>query len=395
MDSLHISIPDSVDSNDSFNTFNRNKRASMSSVRSGASMSSPYETSSDFLSFNDNQSPAMQRRPSKKGVSTFISKLYTMVEDGRHQNLISWNPNGTSFFVCNATQFAQEVLPEYFKHSNFSSFVRLLNMYGFHKINKSPRGQRGNNENEIWEFSHPKFQHGRSDILKEIKRKAMDSELLRRETGDIHASFAMLQMSQADLLQQFYILQDNFSNLLQGFEETKKVQFQQQQIINQLAERQGLSQNDILQMQNDNEHHFESPTAHSNNHSNTASPLTVFVTSPAVDHHQIHHNDAYSPMQFVSDQHNWDNNGMGLQHPLQATPDVTMSMYDTSNSPSPAPMSPNMFDTAVNTPLPPSPVPSVMLGSLNTTDNNNTYRDSLQFQPLKYKESDTLGLGLS
>ncbi|OAD07498.1 heat shock factor-type transcription factor, partial [Mucor lusitanicus CBS 277.49] len=94
-----------------------------------------------------------------------------MVEDGRHQNLISWNPNGTSFFVCNATQFAQEVLPEYFKHSNFSSFVRLLNMYGFHKINKSPRGQRGNNENEIWEFSHPKFQHGRSDILKEIKRK--------------------------------------------------------------------------------------------------------------------------------------------------------------------------------------------------------------------------------
>lgn len=77
----------------------------------------------------------------------------------------------------------------------------------------------------------------------------MDSELLRRETGDIHASFAMLQMSQADLLQQFYILQDNFSNLLQGFEETKKVQFQQQQIINQLAERQGLSQNDILQMQ--------------------------------------------------------------------------------------------------------------------------------------------------
>jgi hypothetical protein len=51
-----------------------------------------------------------------------------MVEDGRHQNLISWNPSGTSFFVCNAQQFAQEVLPEYFKHSNFSSFVRLLNM---------------------------------------------------------------------------------------------------------------------------------------------------------------------------------------------------------------------------------------------------------------------------
>jgi hypothetical protein len=122
-----------------------------------------------------------------------------------------------------------------------------MKRFGFHKINKSPRGQRGNNENEIWEFSHPKFQHGRSEILKDIKRKAMDSELLRRETGDIHANFAMLQMSQTDLLQQFYILQGNFSNLLQGFEETKKIQQQQQLIIHQLAERQGLSSSDILQ----------------------------------------------------------------------------------------------------------------------------------------------------
>jgi hypothetical protein len=83
-------------------------------------------------------------------------------------------------------------------------------------------------------------------MLKEIKRKAMDSELLRRETGDIHASFAMLQLSQADLLQQFYILQDSFSSLLQGFEETKKVQLQQQIIIRQLAEKQGLQQGDLM-----------------------------------------------------------------------------------------------------------------------------------------------------
>lgn len=61
-------------------------------------------------------------------LSTHAHINVSMVEDSRHQNLISWNPSGTSFFVCNATQFAQEVLPEFFKHSNFSSFVRLLNM---------------------------------------------------------------------------------------------------------------------------------------------------------------------------------------------------------------------------------------------------------------------------
>lgn len=375
-DSLQISIDS--DPNDPYSVFNRSKRSSISSIRSGASISSPYEPPSDFLSFNEDQIQ-MQRRPSKKGVSTFIGKLYSMVEDGRHKNLISWNPSGTSFYVCNAAQFAQEVLPEFFKHSNFSSFVRLLNMYGFHKINKSPRGQRGNNENEIWEFSHPKFQHGRSDILKDIKRKAMDSELLRRETGDIHASFAMLQMSQADLLQQFYILQDNFSSLLQGFEESKKVQMQQQAIIRQLAERQGLSQNDILRemkMEGNDTNCYQQQVQPKT--SATQSPVTVLVTSPS----ENNGNDGYNPMQFVSNEHQWDPSQQ-LQHPLQTTPDVTMSMYDTSNSPSPSPISPNMFDAAINTPLPPSPVPGLMINSMS--DHNQ----------IRYGDVNTLGLGFT
>ncbi|CAO3650667.1 unnamed protein product [Cunninghamella echinulata] len=172
----------------------------------------------------------------KRSISTFISKLYAMVGDPKTNQLISWNPSGTSFLVCNATLFSQEVLPIHFKHCNFSSFVRQLNMYGFHKINKSPRGQRGCNENEIWEFSHKHFQYGRPDSLIDIKRKAMDSELLRRETGDIHTSFAMVQLSQADLLQQFHTLQDNYSNLLTQFEEMKKTQLQQQIILRQLLE---------------------------------------------------------------------------------------------------------------------------------------------------------------
>ncbi|CAO3644964.1 unnamed protein product [Mucor fragilis] len=236
LNSLHITVPQP----DPFNPYShRNSRSSLSSTGSSNSPLSPPNDGN----WEPNEIDDGNRRSAKRGVSTFISKLFSMVSDRRNQHLISWNPSGSSFLVCNATRFAQEVLPEHFKHSNFSSFVRQLNMYGFHKINKSPRGQRGNNENEIWEFSHPKFQRGRPDILEDIKRKAMDSELLRRETGDIHASFAMVQLSQADLLQQFRVLQENFANLLQGFEEMKKVQLQQQIIIRKLAERQGLPTN--------------------------------------------------------------------------------------------------------------------------------------------------------
>ncbi|KAG2199505.1 hypothetical protein INT47_009959 [Mucor saturninus] len=205
------------------------------------------------------------KRYTKQGVSTFIKKLYSMINDTHNQHLISWNPSGTSFFVRDVNRFANEVLSEYFKHSNFSSFVRQLNMYGFHKINKSHRGHKGESKNELWEFSHPNFQRGRPELLGNIKRKAMESGLLQKETGNIHASFALIQTSQADLLLQFRHLQENFANLLQGFQDLKKVQIQQQIIIGQLAERQGIAA-------------VSTPLNSFDNNSNHPS---VFVTSPA------------------------------------------------------------------------------------------------------------------
>jgi hypothetical protein len=59
----------------------------------------------------------------------------------------------------------------------------------------------------------------------------------------------MLQMSQADLLQQFCILQENFSGLMHHFEENKRLQAHQQALIQFLAERQGMTQAELMQLQ--------------------------------------------------------------------------------------------------------------------------------------------------
>ncbi|CBQ70048.1 related to Heat shock factor protein 4 [Sporisorium reilianum SRZ2] len=130
----------------------------------------------------------------KRQSSKFVYKLFRMVSDPEYQHLISWNRNGTSVMVCNFDEFAKEVLGKHFKHSNFSSFIRQLNMYGFYKVNKTPRGHRQSVDAQIWEFSHPKFLRGRPDLLDDIRRKALDSEHARVEARDLQYSVSVGQM---------------------------------------------------------------------------------------------------------------------------------------------------------------------------------------------------------
>ncbi|KAF7289492.1 HSF-DOMAIN domain-containing protein [Mycena chlorophos] len=108
--------------------------------------------------------------------NNFVTKLYQMINDPKSSHFIAWTELGTSFVVSNVGEFSRSILGSHFKHNNFSSFVRQLNMYGFHKINRTPRAQRTTSDAQTWEFSHHKFLRGRPDLLDEIKRKALEPD---------------------------------------------------------------------------------------------------------------------------------------------------------------------------------------------------------------------------
>lgn len=46
--------------------------------------------------------------------------------------MITWSPSGDSFVVLQPDAFARELLPTVFKHNNYTSFVRQLNIYVRH-----------------------------------------------------------------------------------------------------------------------------------------------------------------------------------------------------------------------------------------------------------------------
>ncbi|SLM35494.1 flocculation suppression protein [Lasallia pustulata] len=113
--------------------------------------------------------------------TAFIHKLYNMLEDPNIQHLISWS-NTNESFVMSPSQDFSKVLAQYFKHTNISSFVRQLNMYGFHKV--SDVFHTGSPDSTLWEFKHGNGNFKRGDLigLREIKRRASRHALIHRDS---------------------------------------------------------------------------------------------------------------------------------------------------------------------------------------------------------------------
>ncbi|KAJ9168861.1 hypothetical protein P3X46_020344 [Hevea brasiliensis] len=121
-------------------------------------------------------SSSSQQSPRTKSPAPFLSKTYDLLEENEQvsssgtdidgKKIVSWNADGTGFIVWSPAEFSELTLPRYFKHNNFSSFIRQLNTYGFKKTSS-----------KLWEFKHEKFLKGSRHMLMEITRKKCEPSI--------------------------------------------------------------------------------------------------------------------------------------------------------------------------------------------------------------------------
>jgi len=92
----------------------------------------------------------------------FPSKLHRILSVPEHAHIIAWKPHGRAWFVVNKASFISIVLPRYFNHSNFDSFNRSVNGWGFKRLVRE-----GPDENAYY---HELFLRGRHELTSAMSR---------------------------------------------------------------------------------------------------------------------------------------------------------------------------------------------------------------------------------
>ena len=101
-------------------------------------------------------------------IPPFVRKLRAIVKEPTIKGIVNWDEKSCVLTILKPEDFSIKILPFYFKHCNFSSFVRQLNLYGFHKI-----------DSQLWMFRHEKLTtslFSGSDVIIRKKRYTIKND---------------------------------------------------------------------------------------------------------------------------------------------------------------------------------------------------------------------------
>ncbi|KDO33538.1 hypothetical protein SPRG_19171 [Saprolegnia parasitica CBS 223.65] len=153
-----------------------------------------------------------------KAAPVFLQKTYALFDEAP-ATIASWAHEGRTVVVKDPQEFARSILPQYFKHSNFASFVRQLNFYGFRKYKRDEMlfgdtcaAVAETGMQYWWEFYHPKFVRAAPQLMSSIRRKTY-SEAPPASAPSESDDMGALKEQVSTLQTQYHQLSSQLSNL--------------------------------------------------------------------------------------------------------------------------------------------------------------------------------------
>ncbi|XP_023530778.1 heat stress transcription factor C-1-like [Cucurbita pepo subsp. pepo] len=211
-------------------------------------------------------------------VAPFVLKTYQMVNDPLTDTFITWGSANNSFLVLDPLHFSHTLLPAYFKHNNFSSFVRQLNTYGFRKVDP-----------DRWEFANQWFLRDQFHLLRNIVRRKQSTNSSLREMGDeeLVTEIARLRKEQK-------VLEEELEGMKKRLETTEKRPQQMMAFLHKVAEDPEILPRMMLQKDRPGPHIGDKKRRLMIS-SSSSSPSTTTVTTTSLEAEEIEEEGSWRP----------------------------------------------------------------------------------------------------
>ncbi|CDS11745.1 hypothetical protein LRAMOSA04008 [Lichtheimia ramosa] len=168
----------------------------------------------------------------------------SIVNDPTNDSLIRWSGDDV-VDVLDVAAFSHQILPQYFSHNNWPSFVRQLNMYGFRRVKESVLMSTNNSKagsNDTYQFMHDYFRKNQRHLLHRIRRKPQNSAVhnLTSSTSSNHHSHSHRRSSvtheamerRLDLLhEQLRAVESKYAAMLNETQELHNLHSQQLKLL--------------------------------------------------------------------------------------------------------------------------------------------------------------------
>ncbi|EJT97591.1 hypothetical protein DACRYDRAFT_24973 [Dacryopinax primogenitus] len=121
-------------------------------------------------------SPGGSKKSQPKAQTSFLTKLYDLLEKPEYQSMIRWDATGEHIIVERPEMLALHVLPSVYRQSRFASFTRQLNIYGFFRKANLRNLNPGIEDPDASTWSHPTLRRSSrgTDAVTNFKRRVQD-----------------------------------------------------------------------------------------------------------------------------------------------------------------------------------------------------------------------------